>query len=74
MSFYDDTRLAAAFYAPQAVVDSCAAPLLPLPAGRPVHWLFNELGGFLFKDLPAVRVCRQRECMDTGGPTAVCDL
>ncbi len=65
MSFYDDPRLAAAFYKPQAVVDSCAAPLLPRASSRPVYWIFNELGGFLFGDLPAVRDlsrARRRRC------------
>lgn len=47
-----------AFFNPQAVVDSCAAPLSPLPASRPTYWVFNELGGLLFGEIP--KVCGMR--------------
>ena len=38
----------------QAIIDACVAPLQPLPTARPVHWVYNELGGLLFSDLPKV--------------------
>jgi hypothetical protein len=55
LAFYNDERLPVAFFKPQAIIDACVAPLQPLPTARPVHWVYNELGGLLFSDLLKAR-------------------